>query len=217
LPETRYCFAATARNGKISIRQVMAREARQSRLQWFCKMLISRPFASVRLAPDCSRSMEHIMMDGPSYFIRGCPSVAPLLLHLLLFPTPVASGDDRPSENLPHLVFKALVINPELKASDARWEIYSNKIAQALSFDDPMLNLAIRNGVLTEPFSFGKEARLSHPSVQPDGPLQLPEAILRLAGRLPGGTRGARGAGGEGVGIEAGKGRKAKGNKVKSE
>jgi cobalt-zinc-cadmium efflux system outer membrane protein len=60
-------------------------------------------------------------------------------------------------ENLNQLTEAALANNPELKASDARWEMYRNKIAQARSFDDPMLNLGIRNGVLTEPFNFGKE------------------------------------------------------------
>ena len=64
---------------------------------------------------------------------------------------------DRPTENLPQLISTALANNPELNASDARWEMFRSKIAQARSFDDPILTLAIRNGVLNDPFNFSKD------------------------------------------------------------
>jgi len=70
---------------------------------------------------------------------------------------PVYAIDNKPAESLSSLVDTALANNPELKASDARWETYRNKIAQARSFDDPVLSLALRNGVITDPFNFSKD------------------------------------------------------------
>ena len=65
------------------------------------------------------------------------------------------------NENLDQLVKSALADNPELKASDARWRMYREKIAQARSFDDPMLMLKIQNGVVTDPFNFNREPMTS--------------------------------------------------------
>ncbi len=70
---------------------------------------------------------------------------------------PVYAEDYKPAEDLPKLIDTALANNPELKASDARWRMFRDRIAQVRSFDDPMLTLAIRNGVLTDPFNFGKD------------------------------------------------------------
>jgi cobalt-zinc-cadmium efflux system outer membrane protein len=96
-------------------------------------------------------------MKGPACFLR--PYLAAVLILLLfLLSTGLAMAEKgQTSETLSQVVVAALVNNPELKASDARWQMYRNKIAQARSFDDPMLNLAIRNGVLTEPFNFNKD------------------------------------------------------------
>lgn len=71
------------------------------------------------------------------------------------------AGDLLPPENLPALVSSALDNNPELKASAARWQMFSNRIAMARSFEDPMLMLKIQNGVVTQPFNFRKEAMTS--------------------------------------------------------
>jgi cobalt-zinc-cadmium efflux system outer membrane protein len=77
---------------------------------------------------------------------------------MIIFPMrSVQAGETKPVENLPQMIDAALADNPELKASEARWETYRNKIVQARSLDDPMLTLAIRNGVLTDPLNFGKE------------------------------------------------------------
>ncbi len=61
-------------------------------------------------------------------------------------------------ESLPELVESALRDNPELKSSQARWQMFSNRIARARSFDDPMLMLKIQNGVVSDPLNFHKES-----------------------------------------------------------
>ncbi|SNB45397.1 TolC family protein [Geobacter sp. DSM 9736] len=60
-------------------------------------------------------------------------------------------------ENLQRLVETALSNNPEIKASSARWEMFRNRIAQAKSFDDPMLMLKIQNGLVKDPLSFRRD------------------------------------------------------------
>jgi cobalt-zinc-cadmium efflux system outer membrane protein len=74
---------------------------------------------------------------------------------------PLYGAEQERSENLPTLVATALANNPELKSSDARWRMFREKIAQARSFDDPMLMLKIQNGVVTDPLNFGKEPMTS--------------------------------------------------------
>lgn len=60
--------------------------------------------------------------------------------------------------DLPALVAEALANNPEVKATDARWQMFRNRIAQTRSFDDPMLMLKIQNGIVTDPFNFHKDS-----------------------------------------------------------
>jgi hypothetical protein len=57
-------------------------------------------------------------------------------------------------ENLASLVASASN-NPEVKSSDARWQMFGTD-RPVRSFDDPMLMLKIQNGVVTDPFNFGK-------------------------------------------------------------
>jgi cobalt-zinc-cadmium efflux system outer membrane protein len=101
--------------------------------------------------------VEKSIMKGPACFLRPYLAAALILLLFLLSTGLAMAEKGQTSETLSQVVVAALVNNPELKASDARWQMYRNKIAQARSFDDPMLNLAIRNGVLTEPFNFNKD------------------------------------------------------------
>jgi cobalt-zinc-cadmium efflux system outer membrane protein len=70
---------------------------------------------------------------------------------------PAGAEEPIPVENLSRLIDSALANNPELKASDARWQMFRNRIAQARSFDDPMLMLKIQNGMVTDPFNFRKD------------------------------------------------------------
>ncbi len=82
--------------------------------------------------------------------------LVPLIL-LLFLQSSLLADEVKPVEDLPTLVSSALATNPELKASGARWLMFREKIAQARSFDDPMLTLAVRNGVISDPLNFGKE------------------------------------------------------------
>jgi outer membrane protein TolC len=63
----------------------------------------------------------------------------------------------RPPENLSRLIDSAIATNPELKASDARWHMFRNRIDQVRSFEDPMLMLKIQNGIVNDPFNFRKD------------------------------------------------------------
>jgi outer membrane protein TolC len=62
-----------------------------------------------------------------------------------------------PTEDLASFVDAAVANNPELKSSKARWQMFRYRIDQASSFEDPMLMLKIQNGVVNDPFNFGKE------------------------------------------------------------
>lgn len=58
-------------------------------------------------------------------------------------------------EPLPTLVETALANNPELKSSQARWQMYVAKARQSSSFEDPMLMFKLQNLLVREPLSFG--------------------------------------------------------------
>ncbi|HEX9023308.1 MAG TPA: TolC family protein [Geobacteraceae bacterium] len=89
--------------------------------------------------------------------MRFIPSFILLLLSLCTLQSAIAE-EAGPNENLARLTDTALANNPELKASDARWRMFSEKIAQARSFDDPMLMMGIQNGIVRAPFNFGKDS-----------------------------------------------------------
>jgi outer membrane protein, heavy metal efflux system len=84
---------------------------------------------------------------------------AALLLMMLIPITlkPVLAAEAKPVENVSLLIATALANNPELKASDARWQMFRNRITQARALDDPMLMLKIQNGIVTDPFNFHKD------------------------------------------------------------
>jgi len=63
--------------------------------------------------------------------------------------------DAKPAENLPALVDAALANNPELKSSQAKWQMFVNKAKQASALEDPMFMFKLQNLVAREPFSFG--------------------------------------------------------------
>jgi len=75
-------------------------------------------------------------------------------LFLMFLPQSALAGEMPQAEDLSRLVADALAQNPELKGSEARWQTFRNRIAQARSFDDPMLMLKIQNGIFTDPFNF---------------------------------------------------------------
>lgn len=62
-----------------------------------------------------------------------------------------------PAEPLSALVRHALDNNPEITASEARWKMFTGRIAQARSLDDPMLMLKIQNGIISDPLDFSRD------------------------------------------------------------
>jgi outer membrane protein TolC len=62
-----------------------------------------------------------------------------------------------PPENLLALVNSALLNNPELKSSQARWQMYAGKARQAGSLDDPMFMFKLQNMMAREPLVFNKD------------------------------------------------------------
>jgi outer membrane protein TolC len=84
--------------------------------------------------------------------------VSIVLTLLSLAPVVVWSEQSQPlAEDLSSLISTALSNNPELKSSQARWEMFRSRIAQARSLDDPMLMLKLQNGVVTSPFDFSRD------------------------------------------------------------
>jgi outer membrane protein TolC len=62
---------------------------------------------------------------------------------------------------LDDLVAEALAANPEIKASEARWEMFTAKARQAGTFDDPMLMLGIDSALVRDPFDFDRDMTTS--------------------------------------------------------
>ncbi len=58
------------------------------------------------------------------------------------------------AEPVDELVVLALQDNPEIKASTARWEMFTQKARQAGAFDDPMVMFGIKNGLIRDPSRF---------------------------------------------------------------
>jgi len=85
-----------------------------------------------------------------------CSQTFIAVITLLAFSIPLAKADDaKPVENLPTLVSTALASNPELKSSQAKWQMFVNKAKQASALEDPMFMFKLQNLVAREPFSFG--------------------------------------------------------------
>jgi len=76
-----------------------------------------------------------------------------MLLAVLALPYRAPAEDAKPSEDLPKLVEAAIANNPEVKASEARWEMFRNRVAQVGALDDPMLMLKLQNFLVRDPFN----------------------------------------------------------------
>lgn len=120
------------------------------------------------------------MQDSPGITInRRFTAVSWLLFFLFSF-KPGLAEETRPAENLLLLIDSAIASNPELKASDARWQMFRNRIAQARSFEDPMLMLKIQNGIVNDPLNFRKDV--------------MTQKVIGISQQLPfWGKRGLRG------------------------
>jgi len=96
--------------------------------------------------------------EGRRWCIRqaGCGGAFFIIFFLLLtliVPANVPAAEVTAFEDLPTLVATALANNPELKASQARWEMFRSRIDQSSSLEDPMLMLKLQNWVVDEPFN----------------------------------------------------------------
>lgn len=78
-----------------------------------------------------------------------------ILFFLLLASHSAFAASQQPIESLPVLVETALANNPELKSSQARWQMYLAKVRQSGSLDDPMLMFKLQNLLVRDPLSFG--------------------------------------------------------------
>ena len=78
-----------------------------------------------------------------------------LLIQLSLVPALTWSAEvNVPAEDLTTLVTTALSNNPELKASEARWQMFASKAKQAKALDDPMVMFRLQNMLTREPGVF---------------------------------------------------------------
>ena len=82
---------------------------------------------------------------------------------LILTQSPLSWAEEpKPQrENLASLVSTALANNPELKSSQARWQMFSSKARQASSLDDPMFMFKLQNMLVREPLVFNKDPQSS--------------------------------------------------------
>ena len=61
------------------------------------------------------------------------------------------------AERLTTLIETAITNNPELKSSQARWQMFASKAKQASTLEDPMLMFKLQNMLVREPFVFNKD------------------------------------------------------------
>jgi outer membrane protein TolC len=65
------------------------------------------------------------------------------------------AAETRMPESLSHLVSSALANNPELKSSQARWQMFTSKAKQVGALEDPMLMFKLQNVLARQPLTFG--------------------------------------------------------------
>ena len=81
-----------------------------------------------------------------------------LLMLLSLLPAMTWAEEPKlPAEELASLVATAVANNPELKSSQAKWQMFVNKAKQASSLEDPMFMFKLQNMLAREPFVFNKD------------------------------------------------------------
>ncbi len=81
-----------------------------------------------------------------------------LLMLCLLWPALTTAEEVKAQpENLTSLIAAGLANNPELKASESRWQMFASKVKQAGALDDPMVMLKVQNTPAREPLVFNKD------------------------------------------------------------
>ena len=81
---------------------------------------------------------------------------------ILLSFSPAHAGSEEKTllaEQLPSLVAAAVANNPELKASESRWQMFASRVKQAGALDDPMVMFKIQNTPAREPLVFNKDTQ----------------------------------------------------------
>jgi outer membrane protein TolC len=78
-----------------------------------------------------------------------------LAFSALLWGAGVTAAD--PSPDLSAMVEEGLANNPEVHASQARWDVLRAKADQAGRLDDPMLMFRIQNALVNDPLAFDKD------------------------------------------------------------
>ncbi len=89
--------------------------------------------------------------------MKNLRTLALLLLLSLSSAMVWAEEEKLPAEDLARLVDAAVANNPELKSSQARWQMFANKAKQASSLEDPMFMFKLQNMLAREPFVFNKD------------------------------------------------------------
>ena len=80
------------------------------------------------------------------------------LMLLSLSPAMVRSEEVKlPAEDLANHIATAVANNPELKSSQARWQMFVNKAKQAGTLEDPMFMFKLQNMLAREPLVFNKD------------------------------------------------------------
>jgi len=86
--------------------------------------------------------------------------ISALLILISVFPLKAWSAEVQlQPENLTALVADGLANNPELKASELRWQMFASKVKPAGALDDPMIMLKIQSTPAREPFVFNKDTQ----------------------------------------------------------
>ncbi len=87
-------------------------------------------------------------------------SALALLMLFSLWPARIKAEEAKlQPENLTALVAAALANNPELKASESRWQMFASKVKPAGALDDPMIMLKVQNTPARQPFVFNKDTQ----------------------------------------------------------
>ncbi len=87
-------------------------------------------------------------------------SALALLMLFSLWPARIKAEEVKlQPENLTALVAAALANNPELKASESRWQMFASKVKPAGALDDPMIMLKVQNTPARQPFVFNKDTQ----------------------------------------------------------
>jgi len=84
--------------------------------------------------------------------IRSLLRTCSFLTLAAVLPLAAPAVEAPPADGLPKLVETALANNPELKASQARWEMFKNRVRQAGALDDPMVMFKLQSFLLRAPF-----------------------------------------------------------------